>query len=84
MREEFLTPQQEPIMDRMEAKEYTPSKTEALKEYEISIRFLNRGCMVRVGCKEIAFSDNEEAITELNSYFNKPFETQQRWRKILD
>ena len=72
----------EPMME--EPKEYTPSKTEALREYEINIRFLSRGCVVRVGCKEIAFSDNEEAITELNKYFNAPYETQKSWRKILD
>jgi hypothetical protein len=75
----------EPMMEsKMAKKEYTPSKTEALREYEISIRFLSRGCIVRVGCKEIAFSDNEEAITELSKYFNAPYETQKSWRKILD
>jgi hypothetical protein len=64
--------------------EYTPSKTEALREYEINIRFLNRGCVVRVGCKEIAFSNNEEAISELSKYFTTPYETQKAWLQILD
>ena len=82
MREELL---EQPVMDKMsEKEEYKPSKTEALREYEISIRFLSRGCVVRVGCKEIAFSSNEEAITELGKYFNDPYETQKEWRRILD
>ena len=65
-------------------KEYRPSKTEALREYEIGIRFLNRGCVVRVGCKEIAFTNNDEAMIEINKYVNDPYETQKQWRKILD
>ena len=68
----------------MECKEYRPSKQEALREYEINIRFLNRGCIVRVGCKEIAFEDVHQAMREINVYVNSPWEEQQRWRKILD
>ena len=84
MSEELAITNEPMMVSKMSEKEYTPSKTEALREYEISIRFLNRGCIVRVGCKEIAFSDNEEAITELSKYFNTPYETQKSWRKILD
>jgi hypothetical protein len=65
-------------------KEYKPSKTEALREHEIGIRFLSRGCIVRVGCKEIAFTNNDEAMVEINKYVNDPYETQKQWRKILD
>jgi hypothetical protein len=85
MREELAIPN-EPMMESKmsEKEEYKPSKTEALREYEIFIRFLNKGCVVRVGCKEIAFSSNEEAITELGKYFNDPYETQKSWRRILD
>ena len=32
-------------------KEWRPSKEQALREYQINIRFLSRGCIVRVGCK---------------------------------
>ena len=86
MREKLLVSQVEPVMDETKLKEYeyVPSKTEALREYEIGIRFLSRGCVVRVGCKEIAFTNNEEALAELNKYFNAPYETQKEWRKILD
>ena len=73
----------QPQMEKC-VEEYKPSNKEALLNHELSIRFLNRGCIVRVGCKEIAFSDNEEAITELSKYFNAPYETQKSWRKILD
>ena len=64
--------------------EYRPSNNEALKDYEITIRFLSRGCTVRVGCKEIAFEKVEEAIAELNNYVANPYDEQQKWRKILD
>ena len=64
--------------------EYRSSNNEALKDYEITIRFLSRGCTVRVGCKEIAFEKVEEAIAELNNYVTNPYDEQQKWRKILD
>ena len=64
-------------------KEYRPSNQEALREYELRIQFLNRGCIVHVGCKSIAFETVESAMTEVNEYVNNPWESQQRWRKIL-
>ena len=64
--------------------EYRPSNNEALKDYEITIRFLSRGCTVIVGCKEIAFEKVEDAIAELNIYVTNPYDEQQKWRKILD
>ena len=65
-------------------KVYRSSKREALKEFNISIEFLDRGCIVRVGCKSIAFEDVEEAMVALVNYTKNPWETQQEWRKILD
>lgn len=64
--------------------EYVPSHNEALREYEINIRFLSRGCVVRVGCKEIAFERVEDAISALQTYVKWPYEQQKAWRKILD
>jgi hypothetical protein len=65
--------------------EYKPSKTEALREYEIAIRFLSRGCIVRVGCKEIAFEDVNKAMSQINEYVTgDTYEVQKQWRKILD
>lgn len=65
--------------------EYRPSKQEALREYEINIRFLSRGCIVRVGCKELAFEDVSRAMAELNEYVaGDTYEVQKKWRKLLD
>ncbi len=66
-------------------KEWKPSKQEALKDYEINIRFLNRGCVVRVGCKEIAFEDINKAMVEINEYVTgDTWEVQNKWRKLLE
>lgn len=64
--------------------EYRPSNQETLREYEIRIKFLNRGCIVSVGCKEIAFEDCTNAMAAINAYVNNPWEEQKKWRKILD
>jgi len=65
--------------------EYKPSKPELLRDYEINIRFLSRGCIVRVGCKEIAFEDVNKAMAEINEYVTgNTWEVQQKWRKLLD
>jgi len=64
--------------------EYKPSNKETLRDFEIRIRFLHRGCIVSVGCKEIAFENYIEAMAALNAYVANPWEEQQKWRKILD
>ena len=64
-------------------KEYRPSKQEALGRYEINIQFMSRGCVIRVGCKNIPFSSTEEAIAELQKYFENPYDTQELWHKQL-
>jgi hypothetical protein len=51
--------------------------------HEINIQFMSRGCVIRVGCKSIPFSNTEEALVELQKYFENPHETQKEWRKIL-
>ena len=65
-------------------KEYRPSNQQALQEYEITVRFLSRGCIVNVGCKLIAFETTESAMKEINEYVSNPWETQKRWRNLLD
>lgn len=65
-------------------KEYEPSHNEALRRYEIKIRFLNRGCVVFVGCKDIAFEKVEDAISAIQTYVAHPYNQQQAWSKILD
>jgi hypothetical protein len=66
-------------------KEYKPSKQDLLRDFPITIKFLNRGCIVGVGCKEIAFSDINEAMVEINQYITgDTWEVQKKWRAILD
>ena len=80
-----LTEVPQPQVERVsEPKEWRPSNAEALREFEINIRFLNRGCIVRVGCKEIAFEDHTNAMAAINAYVANPWEEQKKWRKILD
>ena len=64
--------------------ECIPLKSEVLREYDVNIRFLNRGCVVKVGCKEIAFESIENAMAEINAYVANPWEEQKKWRKLLD
>lgn len=72
----------EPEMDQ--PKEWRPSNNEVLGQHDIIIQFLSRGCVIRVGCKSIAFEDVHQAMREIREYVNYPFEVQQKWRKILD
>jgi hypothetical protein len=87
---EELEPTMEPMPVMNEpmtelAKMYRPSKQEVLRGYEINIRFLDRGCIVKVGCKEIAFEDFSRAMAELNEYvMGDTYEVQKKWRKLLD
>jgi hypothetical protein len=78
-----MTPMPEPQMEKC-VEEYKPSNKEALREYEIRIKFLNRGCLVSVGCKDIAFEDPKDAMEAINAYVAAPWEEQKKWRKILD
>jgi hypothetical protein len=73
-----------PMMDRECAKEYRPNKQQILREYTIELRFLSVGCVIRVGCKEIPFTNVSEAMEELNKYVSNPYEEGKRWNKIFD
>jgi hypothetical protein len=66
------------------AEEYKPSNHQALQEFEIRLQFLSRGCLIHVGCKSIPFETVESAMKELNEYVNNPYETQKKWRTLLD
>jgi hypothetical protein len=72
-------------MEQPMGKEWRPSKQECLRQYDISIRFLSRGCVVKVGCKEIPFEDVSNAMAQLNEYVaGDTYEVQKKWSKILD
>ena len=64
--------------------EYKPSRLEILKQHDIRLNFLDRGCLVIVGCKSIAFETLDSAMLEINNYVANPYETQQKWFKIFD
>ena len=72
------------VMLNPEPQEYRPSNREILKNYQIIIEFLDRGCLVRIGCKSIAFESVDEAMNEINKYVANPYEMDKEWRKILD
>lgn len=72
-----------PVPVEEQCKAYIPPRQEALQQYEINIQFLSRGCIVRVGCKSIAFEDAGEALLEINEYYANPYATQEKWRKEL-
>ena len=72
-----------PVPVEEQCKPYQPPRQEVLQQYEINIQFLSRGCIVRVGCKSIAFENVADALAELNAYYIDPYATQERWREKL-
>jgi hypothetical protein len=63
--------------------EYIPTKQEALRQYEINIQFLSRGCVIRVGCKSIPFESIDLAMRCLNDYIADPYKQGKEWERIL-
>jgi len=59
------------------------SNSEVLRDYEIGIRFTSRGCIVRVGCKEIPFETIENGMKAIKDYVNNPYEERIKWEGIL-
>jgi len=57
------------------AKEYRPSRTECLRDYQIGIKFLSVGCIISVSCKEVPFTSIKEGMAALNNYVVNPYET---------
>jgi hypothetical protein len=47
-------------------------KLDLLKRWEIGILPLDRGCIVKVGCKSIAFTSIEAAYKEIGRYLENP------------
>ena len=45
---------------------------EILQKWDIGIQVLNRGCVVKVGCKSIAFTSIEAAYKEIGRYLENP------------
>jgi hypothetical protein len=66
------------------SKEYIRPRMDYLRDYEINIRFLSLGCIVRVGCKEIAFTSITEAMQEVNEYVANPRLLEQKYNKLIN
>ena len=61
--------------------QWKPSRMEALRDFQIGIKFLNIGCVISVGCKEIPFTTVKEAMIALNEYIVNPIETRKIWEE---
>lgn len=69
----------------MMEKGHHPSNIEVLTKHQIRIEFLSgRGCIVSVGCKLIAFEDNQKAMEALNAYVANPHEESKKWNEIFN
>jgi hypothetical protein len=77
-------PQMADVPSEPMPQEYIPSRASMLKEYEITVQFMSRGCVIRIGCKSIPFESVEYAMIQLKKYVNDPFATRKEWEKILD
>ena len=64
--------------------EYIPTRSQALRDYPLSIEFLSIGCLVRVGCKTIPFTSVDEAMKEVNAYVKNPVASQKTWNKRFE
>jgi hypothetical protein len=75
-----------PRMDQdiKDCQEYVRPRMDYLREHEISIRFLSLGCIVRVGCKEIAFTSIEDAMKEINTYVANPKASTDRFNQLFN
>ena len=60
------------------------TQNETLRQHSISIDFLHRGCIVRIGCKHIAFESPNDAIKEIQEYIADPIGMQNKWKGILN
>lgn len=62
-------------------KQYIPSRSECLRDYQVGIKFLSIGCIISVGCKEVPFSTVKEGMKALNDYVANPYETRTVWQE---
>ena len=63
--------------------EYKPTRIEALRNYNLSIRFLDRGVIATVGCKDIAFETISAFLKSFEAYMGDPYTVQQEWLKFF-
>jgi|LauGreDrversion4_2_1035121.scaffolds.fasta_scaffold247702_3 hypothetical protein len=80
LREEIPTPK---TLEKISYEEQIADLTaqQVLQQYEIRIRFLDKGCIVSLGCKDVAFGDTELAIDAVSEYVNNPKVMSKKWRE---
>jgi Fe-S-cluster formation regulator IscX/YfhJ len=77
--EKIFLDSEEPL-DKGEDSGYSQRrKLKSLKNYNIQINFMDRGCVIQVGCKSIAFESVEQAMVELLDYSKDPEKVQEKW-----
>jgi len=56
---------------------------QVLQQHEIRIRFLDKGCIVSLGCKDVAFGSPKVALDAIVDYINNPKEVSKNWREVV-
>ncbi len=57
----------------------TQDQIRQLKQWDIEIKFFDRGCVVRVGCKGFSFESIERAMAEIMAYTKDPIEVGKKY-----
>ena len=67
-------PVRKALIEPCESKEQREQRRrlEILKRWEIGIHALDRGCVVKIGCKSIAFTSIEAGYKEIGRYLENP------------
>lgn len=73
----------EPVSEKMPHISKERKNSNALRNYEVNLRFLDQGMIIGVGCKSFAFSSKEDGLAKLNEYLNDPLEIQEFWLQKL-
>lgn len=67
------------LNESYDGEEETPTSDDSERIREISIRELNRGFIVKVGCHSFALSTSDELIRLISDYIKSPSETEHKW-----
>lgn len=65
----------------MQGGDREPTRQELLRSYDVKITFVDSGCIVNVGCRNVAFTTTEEAVDAVNKYIANPKEELEKWNK---
>lgn len=60
------------------------SRISQLGRYNIDLQFLSSGMIIRIGCKQIAFSTITEGMSALNEWVKDPTTESEKWNKIFN